>query len=76
MAADHGEIRQHDACPSTWCWMLACDACGEMLTNPQPKDDGFVGICPTCGRGAKAVRMNRADCLVAPAVSGSQEQDR
>ena len=54
----------HDACPGSWCTTIACAHCGEMLTNPKPKDEGFIGICPGHGRRAPGVIMRREDCLL------------
>lgn len=73
---DHDdEYVTHDACPGSWCSTIACEDCGEMLTNPKPKDDGLVGICHYHGRGARGVLMRREDCL-AQAPVGSNEADQ
>lgn len=57
-------MADHTACPGSWCWIIACAECGEMLTNPRPKDDGFVGICMSHGHNTVGIVLKRSDCLV------------
>lgn len=70
MSEESGE-HVHDACPGEWCSTIACFDCGEMLTNPKPKHDGLVGICPHHGRYARGVIMRREDCLIGGHIGGT-----
>lgn len=65
-----GEIHPHDGCPGSWCSLVVCDTCGEMLTNPKPHGDRLIGICYQHGRRAHGVIVRREDCLMVADQSG------
>lgn len=63
------ENAAHDACHGSWCLLVVCDDCGEMLTNPRANDDGLYGICMSHGRKAAGALVRRESCLLAPSAS-------